>query len=60
MPGLPRRSIRVASSRATRRPEIEGVVPEPLIGKFPASIRADIQTHESFMGDLRLLAPGAT
>ncbi|MFE3837890.1 hypothetical protein [Pseudogemmobacter sonorensis] len=35
------------------------VVPEPLIAKFSASIRTDIVTLESFLGDLRLLAPGA-
>ncbi|MDF7673773.1 type II restriction endonuclease [Acetobacteraceae bacterium ESL0709] len=34
---------------------IQLVVPEPLISKFPASIRADIQTLESFIGDLRLI-----
>lgn len=35
------------------------VVPEPLIAKFPPSIRTDIVTLESFLGDLRLLVPGA-
>lgn len=31
------------------------VVPEPLIEKFPRSIRTHIQTFESFIADLRLL-----
>jgi hypothetical protein len=38
---------------------VQLVVPEPLIAKFPASIRTDIVTLESFLGDLRLLVPGA-
>lgn len=37
---------------------VQLVVPEPLIGKFPASIRTDLVTLESFMGDLRLLVAG--
>jgi hypothetical protein len=35
---------------------VQLVVPEPLLEKFPRGIRADIQTLESFLGDLRLLA----
>ena len=45
-----------AQFREMTQANVQLVVPEPLIGKFPASIRADIQTLESFMGDLRLLA----
>lgn len=45
-----------AQFREMTQAKVQLVVPEPLIGKFPASIRADIQTLESFMGDLRLLA----
>ncbi|GKX35832.1 MAG: type II restriction endonuclease [Rhizobiaceae bacterium MnEN-MB40S] len=44
-----------AQFREMTQANVHLVVPEPLIGKFPASIRADIQTLESFMGDLRLL-----
>ncbi|MDX2485459.1 MAG: type II restriction endonuclease [Pseudodonghicola sp.] len=44
-----------AQFREMTQAKVQLVVPEPLIGKFPASIRADIQTLESFMGDLRLL-----
>lgn len=46
-----------AQFREMTQASVQLVVPEPLIGKFPASIRADIQTLESFMGDLRLLGP---
>lgn len=35
--------------------KVQLVVPEPLLEKFPRSIRADIQTLESFLADLRLL-----
>lgn len=45
-----------AQFREMTQANVQLVVPEPLIGKFPASIRADIQTLESFMGDLRLIA----
>lgn len=41
--------------REMTQASVQLVVPEPLIAKFPASIRADIQTLESFMGDLRLI-----
>lgn len=44
-----------AQFREMTQANVQLVVPEPLIGKFPASIQADIQTLESFMGDLRLL-----
>ncbi|WGT50361.1 type II restriction endonuclease [Thioclava nitratireducens] len=44
-----------AQFREMAQANVQLVVPEPLIGKFPSSIRADIQTLESFMGDLRLL-----
>lgn len=46
-----------AQFREMTQANVQLVVPEPLIGKFPASIRADIQTLESFMGDLRLIVP---
>ncbi|MBH0238933.1 type II restriction endonuclease [Methylobrevis albus] len=39
--------------------KVQLVVPEPLMAKYPASIRTDIMTLESFLGDLRLLVPGA-
>jgi hypothetical protein len=41
--------------REMTRARLQLVVPEPLIGKFPAGIRTDIVTLESFLGDLRLL-----
>ena len=44
-----------AQFREMTQANVQLVVPEPLIDKFPASIRADIQTLESFMGDLRLI-----
>ncbi|MBW6506897.1 MAG: type II restriction endonuclease [Rhodobacteraceae bacterium] len=44
-----------AQFREMTQANVRLVVPEPLIAKFPASIRADLQTLESFMGDLRLL-----
>lgn len=46
-----------AQFREMTQANVQLVVPEPLIGKFPACIRADIQTLESFMGDLRLIIP---
>lgn len=46
-----------AQFREMTQANVQLVVPEPLIAKFPSSIRADIQTFESFLGDLRLLAP---
>jgi len=35
--------------------KVQLVVPEPLIEKFPRSIRPHIQTLESFIADVRLL-----
>ena len=49
-----------AQFREMTQANVQLVVPEPLIAKFPSSIRADIQTLESFLGDLRLLAPALT
>ena len=49
-----------AQFREMTQANVQLVVPEPLIEKFPARIREDLQTLESFMGDLRLLATGAT
>ncbi len=49
-----------AQFREMTQANVQLVVPEPLIAKFPPSIRADIQTLESFLGDLRLLAPALT
>lgn len=48
-----------AQFREMTQANVQLVVPEPLIAKFPASIRTDIVTLESFLGDLRLLVPGA-
>lgn len=48
-----------AQFRKMTQANVQLVVPEPLIAKFPASIRTDIVTLESFLGDLRLLVPGA-
>jgi hypothetical protein len=31
------------------------VVPEPLVGKYPATVQPHLQTLESFIGDIRLL-----
>jgi len=42
-----------AQFREMTRARVQLVVPEPLIAKFPSSIRADLQTLESFMGDGR-------
>ena len=36
--------------------EVRLVIPEPLIETFPASIRTDIVTLESVLGDLRVLS----
>nr|WP_281380210.1 type II restriction endonuclease [Prosthecomicrobium pneumaticum] len=47
-----------AQFREMTQANVQLIVPEPLIEKFPASIRTDIVTLESFLGDLRLLAPG--
>lgn len=44
-----------AQFREMTQANVQLVVPEPLIAKFPASIRTDIVTLESFLGDLRLL-----
>ena len=49
-----------AQFREMTQANVQLVVPEPLIAKFPSSIRADIQTLESFLGDLRLLAAALT
>ena len=49
-----------AQFREMTQANVQLVVPEPLIAKFPSSIRADIQTLESFPGDLRLLTPALT
>ena len=46
-----------AQFREMAQANVQLVVPEPLIAKFPASIQAHIMTLESFFGDLRLLAP---
>ena len=35
------------------------VVPEPLVTKYPASVQPHLQTLESFIGDMRLLARAA-
>ncbi len=48
-----------AQFREMTQANVQLVVPEPLIDKFPTSIRTDIVTLESFLGDLRLLVPGA-
>ena len=45
-----------AQFREMTQARVRLVVPEPLIDKFPASIRADIQTLESFLGDLRVIS----
>lgn len=47
-----------AQFREMTHANVQLVVPEPLIVKFPARIRTDILTLESFLADLRLLAPG--
>lgn len=39
-----------AQFREMTQANVQLVVPEPLIAKFPSSIRADIQTLESFLG----------
>lgn len=44
-----------AQFREMTQAQVQLVVPEPLIAKFPASIRTDIVTLESFLADLRLL-----
>lgn len=46
-----------AQFREMTQANVQLVVPEPLIVKFPSSIRTDIVTLESFLGDLRLLGP---
>ena len=53
-------AVSEAQFREMTQANVQLVVPEPLIAKFPSSIRADIQTLESFLGDLRLLAPALT
>ena len=53
------RGMSEAQFREMTQANVQLVVPEPLIAKFPASIRTDIVTLESFLGDLRLLVPGA-
>jgi len=44
-----------AQFREMTQANVQLVVPEPLIGKFPPAIRTDIMTLESFLGDLRVL-----
>jgi len=44
-----------AQFREMTQANVQLVVPEPLIAKFPAAIRTDIMTLESFLGDLRIL-----
>lgn len=44
-----------AQFREMTQAKVQLVVPEPLLEKFPRAIRTDIQTLESFLGDLRLL-----
>ncbi|MCC5960484.1 MAG: hypothetical protein JJU08_14215 [Rhodobacteraceae bacterium] len=44
-----------AQFREMVQANVQLVVPEPLIGKFPPVIRTDIMTLESFLGDLRVL-----
>ena len=44
-----------AQFREMTQANVQLVVPEPLIVKFPAAIRTDIMTLESFLGDLRIL-----
>lgn len=46
--------------REMKQANVQLVVPEPLIARFPSSLRSDIQTLESFLGDLRLLTPALT
>lgn len=47
-----------AQFREMTQAKVRLVVPEPLIEKFAASIRTDIVTLESFLGDLRVLSAG--
>ena len=35
------------------------VVPEPLVSKFPKSVQPHLQTLESFIADMRLIARAA-
>jgi hypothetical protein len=44
-----------AQFREMTQANVQLVVPEPLIVKFPKAIQPDIQTLESFLGDLRLI-----
>ncbi|MCC5975895.1 MAG: hypothetical protein JJT81_17860 [Rubellimicrobium sp.] len=44
-----------AQFREMTQANVQLVVPEPLLGKFPAVVRTDIMTLESFLGDLRVL-----
>lgn len=44
-----------AQFREMTQANVQLVVPEPLIAKFPPSIRTDIVTLESFLGDMRIL-----
>jgi hypothetical protein len=39
--------------------KVQLVVPRPLIEKYPKSVRPHLQTLESFIGDVRLLAPSS-
>ena len=34
---------------------VQLVIPQPLIGKFPVAVRPHLQTLESFIADIRLL-----
>jgi hypothetical protein len=36
--------------------KVQLVVPEPLVTKFPKSVQPHLQSLESFIGDIRLLA----
>lgn len=36
--------------------KVQLVVPQPIIGKFPKSVQPHLQTLESFIGDIRVLA----
>ena len=34
---------------------VQLVVPAPLVGKFPGTVQSQLQTFESFVGDVRLV-----
>lgn len=44
-----------AQFREMTQANVQVVVPEPMIAKFPAAIRTDIMMLESFLGALRIL-----